>query len=99
MNTGTPVPGFAAGGLVGGAFGGSGGLAGAAPTPAPISFVINDYSGQKVETEQGTDSRGQPQITMTIGQQAAAAVSQRGNPLRRAMQSEFALSPATRNRG
>ncbi|WP_415234408.1 hypothetical protein, partial [Pseudorhodobacter sp.] len=64
-----------------------------------MSFAINDYSGQKVEATQGTDGRGQPQITMTIGQQAAAAVSQRGNPLRRAMQSEFSLSPAVRQRG
>ncbi|RUS64868.1 hypothetical protein EGN72_02435 [Pseudorhodobacter sp. E13] len=93
MNTGSPIPGFAAGGLVG--------QVAAAPAlaAAPMSFVINDYSGQKVEATQGTDSRGQPQITMTIGQQAAAAVSQRGNPLRRAMQSEFSMTPAVRQRG
>ncbi|WP_323005687.1 phage tail tip lysozyme [Pseudorhodobacter sp.] len=71
----------------------------AAPATVSMSFAINDYSGQKVEATQGTDGRGQPQITMTIGQQAAAAVSQRGNPLRRAMQSEFSLSPAVRQRG
>lgn len=96
MNSGSPIPGFAGVFASGGPVGGAGAaLAGA----APMSFVINDYSGQKVEATQGTDSRGQPQITMTIGQQAAAAVSQRGNPLRRAMQSEFAMTPAVRQRG
>ncbi|WP_158972006.1 phage tail length tape measure family protein [Chachezhania sediminis] len=64
-----------------------------------LSLVVNDYSGQGVETEQGTDSLGRPQLTMTVGRQVASAVSQRGNPLRKAMSQEFALRPAGRNRG
>ncbi|WP_121064738.1 phage tail length tape measure family protein [Chachezhania antarctica] len=64
-----------------------------------LSLVVNDYSGRGVETEQGTDSLGRPQLTMTVGRQVASAVSQRGNPLRKAMSQEFALRPAGRNRG
>ena len=80
MNSGSPIPGYAAGGAVGGSRASLHGPA--AMSAPPLSFVINDYSGQKVEATQGTDGRGQPQVTMTIGQQAAAAVSQRGNAWR-----------------
>ncbi|WP_323006580.1 hypothetical protein [Pseudorhodobacter sp.] len=80
MNSGSPIPGYAAGGAVGGSRASL--HAPAAMSAPPLSFVINDYSGQKVEATQGSDGRGQPQVTMTIGQQAAAAVSQRGNAWR-----------------
>lgn len=56
-----------------------------------VSIAINNYSGQEVRTEETTDSRGNRQVTMSIGQQVAATVGQRGNPMRNAMQREFAL--------
>uniref|UniRef100_UPI002591E900 phage tail tip lysozyme n=1 Tax=uncultured Gemmobacter sp. TaxID=1095917 RepID=UPI002591E900 len=79
---------------------GRGGAQAMAPTVvAPqVSFVINDHSGQKIETEEGVDDQGRPQVTMTIGRSVAGALSQRGNPLRRAMQSEFGTRPTPRVR-
>lgn len=64
--------------------------------PAPI---INNFGTDDVEVDVQPDSKGQPQLVMTVGRQAAAAVAQRGNPLRRTMQNEFGLRPTTRNRG
>ena len=64
--------------------------------PAPI---INNFGTDDVDVDVQTDSKGQPQLVMTVGRQAAAAVAQRGNPLRRTMQNEFGLRPTTRNRG
>lgn len=65
----------------------------------PWPVVIHNYGNEPIEAEPQTDSKGQPQLTMTVGRQAAAAVAQRGNPLRRTMQSEYGLKPVTRNRG
>lgn len=56
-----------------------------------VSIAVNNYSGQEVRTEETTDSRGNRQVTMVIGQQAAGAIKQRGNPARQAIQSEFAV--------
>lgn len=56
-----------------------------------VSIAVNNYSGQEVQTEETTDSRGNKQVTMVIGQQSAAAFKQRGNPARRAMQDEFGV--------
>ncbi|WP_010142224.1 phage tail length tape measure family protein [Oceanicola sp. S124] len=88
------LPAFAQGGLVGGA-----GAASGSPRlvmPAPI---INNFGTDDVDVDVQPDSKGQPQLVMTVGRQAAAAVAQRGNPLRRTMQNEFGLRPTTRNRG
>lgn len=56
-----------------------------------FSQVIHNYSGQNVQTEERNDGRGGRQQIVTIGEPVAAAVRQRGNPLRQAMQSEFGL--------
>ncbi|MBT9382229.1 phage tail length tape measure family protein [Pseudooceanicola sp. CBS1P-1] len=94
FRTGGYVSALPASGTTGAATGGAGGSGSAA-----TSVTVNNYSGQEVVTEHGTDAEGQPQITMTIGQQVANAVSQRGNPLRKTMQSEFSMRPRMRNRG
>mgnify|MGYP001595677458 CR=1 FL=1 len=57
------------------------------------SVVINNYSGGQVQTEERTDDQGRRQTVVTIGEMTAGAVSQRGNPLRRSLQSEFGLRP------
>lgn len=58
-----------------------------------VSIAVHNYSGQDIQQEESTDSRGNRQLSMTIGQQGATAVRQRGNPLRRSLQSEFGLKP------
>lgn len=54
-----------------------------------VAINIQNYSGQEIRQEETTDSRGNKQVTMVIGQQQAAAIKQRGNPARRAFQDEF----------
>ncbi|WP_349295233.1 phage tail tip lysozyme (plasmid) [Thioclava sp. 'Guangxiensis'] len=76
-----------------GAAGGSAGYAG------PLQMTVNNYGSEPVEAQQSTDSRGQPQVTMTIGRQMAAAASQPGNPFGRSMQARYNMKPATRSRG
>lgn len=55
--------------------------------------IINNYGSSEVSYDEETDQHGNKQPVITIGQQAAGAVKQRGNPLRRAIQSEFGVKP------
>lgn len=73
-----------------GAWRGNGQAYGGSARSAPI---INNYGTSNVEYEETTDERGNRQPIITIGEMSAAAVRQRGNPLRRAMQSEFGSTP------
>jgi hypothetical protein len=47
----------------------------------PIPVVVNNYSGQEVQSEIQPDGRGGRQMIMTVGQQGAAAIRQPGNPM------------------
>lgn len=58
-----------------------------------VSIHIQNYSGADIRQEETTDSRGNRQVTMVVGEQGAAAVKQRGNPLRKAIQSDFSVRP------
>lgn len=62
------------------------------------SVVVNNYSGQPVQTEEKRDQHGNRQMTMTIGRQVAAAMQQRGNDARRTMQSEYGIKPTGKRR-
>ncbi|KMK68585.1 phage tail tip lysozyme [Puniceibacterium sp. IMCC21224] len=55
--------------------------------------AVNVYNltGQAVAQEETPDGRGGRQLSMTIGAQGAAAVSQRGNPLPRALEQKYSL--------
>ena len=61
---------------------------------SPMRVVINNYGKDHVSTEETTDARGERQLTMTIGEQFAAAAMQRGNPARQALDQAW----ATKNR-
>jgi hypothetical protein len=75
------------------------------PVPANVNFAapaspssadritINNYGREEVRTEESTDQYGRRQTVITVGEMTAAAVSQRGNPLRRSLQSEFGMAP------
>lgn len=63
-----------------------------------VSINVQNYSGQEIHQEETTDSRGNRQVTMVIGQQAAAAIKQRGNPARQAIQNDFAVKTRGINR-
>lgn len=60
-------------------------LANSAPAPqqafGPVPIIVNDYSGQPIQSEIQPDGRGGRQMIMTVGQQGAAAMRQPGNPM------------------
>lgn len=56
----------------------------------PMTVIVQDYSGG-VQAEQGTDSRGNPTLTMTIGRQMAAAAGQPGNPFGRSIEARYGV--------
>lgn len=57
----------------------------------PMQVIVNDYSGAGIEAEQGTDSRGNPTLTMTVGRQVAGAIGQPGNPAGKAIESRYGV--------
>ncbi|WP_411836700.1 phage tail tape measure C-terminal domain-containing protein [Paracoccus sp. ME4] len=56
----------------------------------PMTVIVKDYSGG-TQAEEGTDSRGNPTLTMTIGRQMAAAAGQPGNPFGRAFEARYGV--------
>lgn len=65
---------------------------------APVKFTINDYAGVPVEVEEQADRDGGRTVTMTIGQQGAAAINEPGNPMGRALEARYRLRPKVRAR-
>lgn len=66
------------------------------PAPAAPGLnapIINNYGSSDVGYQETTDQSGNRQPVITIGEMAAAAIKQRGNPLRRTMMSEFNAKP------
>jgi uncharacterized protein (TIGR02594 family) len=57
------------------------------------SIVINNYGRDQVQAEERTDEQGRRQTVIQVGEMTAGAVAQRGNPLRRSLQSEFGMKP------
>ncbi len=97
INSNKPIGAFADGGTIGsvapvyaGAWRGNGSFGGSSARNAPI---INNYTSSDVKYEETTDERGNKQPIITFGEAAAASVKQRGNPMRRAMTSEFNVKP------
>lgn len=85
------MPGYRRGGLVSsGPTSASTGAAEPASQPAPL-VVLNDYSGEKVTQEETVGPSGQRRAIITIGEQGAAAVAQRGNPMSRQLEGQYGL--------
>jgi len=59
--------------------------------PAPMQVNVHNYGSDKVETDQGTDSRGSPTLNMMIGRQVAGTIRQPGNPAARAIETEYGV--------
>ncbi|TRL38038.1 phage tail length tape measure family protein [Rhizobium straminoryzae] len=57
------------------------------------SIVIHNYGRDQVQAEERTDPQGRRQTVIQVGQITSAAVAQRGNPLRRSLQTEFGVKP------
>ena len=68
----------------------SGGNANQAGGEGPV-VTIHNYSGQPVSNEETVGPGGRRQSVITVGEQGAAAVAQRGNPLSRQLEQTFGL--------
>lgn len=64
-----------------------------AAAPGRNAPIINNYGNNAISYEEETDEHGNRQPIITVGEPLAAAIKQRGNPARQAMQSEFGLRP------
>ena len=57
---------------------------------APV-IILKDYSGEKITAKQEQTPQGGRQATITIGEQAARAIAQPGNPMGRQLQATYGL--------
>lgn len=57
---------------------------------APV-VMINNYTGEPVTQEETVGPGGQKRPVISIGEQGAAAVAQRGNPLSRQLEGQYGL--------
>lgn len=60
--------------------------------------VIQNYGSEKVREKTITNSAGQRQTIVTIGEQVGAALAQPGNPARRTMETTYNVRPTGRER-
>ena len=58
-----------------------------------VEVVVNNYTGQQVETKESVNSRGSRKIEVTIGDINAGEVSRTGSATQRAMAGTYGLQP------
>jgi hypothetical protein len=58
-----------------------------------VEVVVNNYSGEKAETKETMDSRGNRKIEVVIGEMTAGEISRNGSQSQRAMRGTFGLQP------
>jgi phage-related minor tail protein len=55
--------------------------------------VINNYSGERAETKETVDSRGNRKVEVVIGEAAALDLSTAGSSSQKSLRSTFGLAP------
>jgi phage-related minor tail protein len=59
-----------------------------------VDIVVNNYSGQKAETRETTDSRGNRKVEVVVGEMSAGDISKPGSSSQQALRSNYGLQPA-----
>jgi hypothetical protein len=59
----------------------------------PVNVVVNNYGSEKATTKQTMDSRGRPQIEVTIGGMAAGQLAKPGSDMQQTMQNTYGQQP------
>lgn len=59
-----------------------------------VDIVVNNYSGQKTETKETTDARGNRKIEVVVGEMSASDISKPGSSSQQALRSNYGLQPA-----
>lgn len=55
--------------------------------------IVNNYTGQPVDTKETTDSRGNRKVEVVVGEMAAGEFQRSGSASQKAMRSTFGLAP------
>lgn len=58
-----------------------------------VEVVVNNYSTEKAQTRESTDSRGNRRVEVVIGDMAAGEISRSGSSSNRAIQGTFGIQP------
>jgi hypothetical protein len=85
------MPGYRKGGLVSSNPAPASGFAPQVANQAAPVVMINNYTGEPVTQEETVGPGGQKRPVISIGEQGAAAVAQRGNPLSRQLEGQYGL--------
>jgi lambda family phage tail tape measure protein len=60
-----------------------------------VEVVVNNFSGEKAETRETVDSRGNRKIEVVVGEMVASEMGRKNSPLQQSMMSNFVTRPAT----
>lgn len=69
-------------------------LGGGSSSSGDTQIVINNYSGQAVETTEAVDSRGNRRIEVTVGEMVSAETGRTGSSTQKAIGGTFGLKPS-----
>jgi len=60
-----------------------------------VDVVVNNFSGEKAETKETVDSRGNRKIEVVIGEMVAGEMGRKNSPVQQSMMANFMTRPAT----
>jgi hypothetical protein len=60
-----------------------------------VEVVVNNFSGEKAETRETVDSRGNRKIEVVVGEMVASEMGRKNSPLQQSMMNNFVTRPAT----
>lgn len=71
----------------------SNGTLGVRSSSSNVEVVVNNYSGEKAQTKETTDSRGNKRIEVIVGEAVAAQVGKTGSPVQRSLGMTYGMAP------
>lgn len=71
----------------------SAGTLGVRGSSSNVEVVVNNYSGEKAQTKETTDSRGNKRIEVIVGEAVAAQVGKTGSPVQRSLGMTYGMAP------
>lgn len=67
----------------------------AQPQQGKVEVVVNNFSGEKAETRETVDSRGNRKIEVIVGEMVAGELGRKNSPVQQSMMANFMAKPAT----
>jgi phage-related minor tail protein len=63
-----------------------------------VDVVVNNFSGEKAETMETVDSKGNRKIEVVIGEMVASEVGRKNSPMQQSISANFMTRPAMTRR-